>query len=280
MTMLPSFRAWRMRAVLMFLMRALVWKLSVTMPIWAPVKLMAGSPRAWMAMAMSAMEICSPVARSMSISRAGGCSLISRAREINSSVVSPRALTTTMTWLPACLARMARRAAAVIRSAVATLLPPNFCTIRDKAMVSLFSLNGNKEMIVLDGRACQGRHSRCLRQTHVDQEVRDVGGVRHGRRRLRLESASADIHLAFPVATGHTKISKKAGLAQNDSLLCRRGKYSGTGPPVPSHLKLYWNHLAGLLMLAQADQNRGCAVGQRNLEPVRKVQPQYTVFRT
>ena len=31
----------------------------------------------WMAMAMRAMEICSPVERSMSISRAGGCSLIS-----------------------------------------------------------------------------------------------------------------------------------------------------------------------------------------------------------
>ena len=51
---------------------------------------------------------------------------------MSSSVVSPRALTTTMTWLPAFLARMARRAAAMIRSAVATLLPPNFCTTRGK----------------------------------------------------------------------------------------------------------------------------------------------------
>ena len=54
-------------------MRALVWVLSVTMPIWAPVKLMAFSPSAWIAMAIRAMEICSPVASSMSISRAGGC---------------------------------------------------------------------------------------------------------------------------------------------------------------------------------------------------------------
>ena len=81
----------------MFLIRALVWKLSVTMPIWAPVKLMAGCPRAWIAMAMRAMEICSPVDKSMSSSRAGGWSLISRAREMSSSVVSPRALTTTIT---------------------------------------------------------------------------------------------------------------------------------------------------------------------------------------
>ena len=62
----------RMRAVEMLLMRALVCVLSVTMPTWAPVKLMARSPSAWIAIAMSAMEICSPVDRSMSISRAGG----------------------------------------------------------------------------------------------------------------------------------------------------------------------------------------------------------------
>ena len=86
-----------MRSVEMFLMRALVWELSVTMPTWAPVKLMAGSPRVWIAIAMSAMEICSPVARSMSISRAGGFSVICWASSISSSVVSPRALTTTRT---------------------------------------------------------------------------------------------------------------------------------------------------------------------------------------
>ena len=73
----------------------------------------------------------------MSISRAGGFSLISLASSIRSSVVSPRALTTTTTWLPACLARMARRAAAMMRSALATLDPPNFCTTT--AMDVLFS---------------------------------------------------------------------------------------------------------------------------------------------
>src|SRR5262245_39592427 len=33
------------------------------------------------------------------------------------------------TWLPSCCARIARRAAARIFSALATLVPPNFCTI-------------------------------------------------------------------------------------------------------------------------------------------------------
>ncbi len=82
------------------------------------------------------MEICSPVASNISISLAGACSLISRAREMSSSVVSPRALTTTITWLPAWRARIARRAAAMMRSAVATLLPPNFCTTRGKVGIS------------------------------------------------------------------------------------------------------------------------------------------------
>jgi hypothetical protein len=79
-------------------------------------------------MVVRAIDICSPVDRSMSISRPCGASLISPASSMRSSVVSPRALTTTTTWLPARRARMARRAAAMIRSAVATLVPPNFCT--------------------------------------------------------------------------------------------------------------------------------------------------------
>ena len=100
MTILPSASAWAMRSVEMFLMRALVWKLSVTMPIWAPVKLIAGTPRLSMAIARSATLTCSPVDRSMSISRAGGRSVISLASAISSSVVCPRAETTTSTWSP------------------------------------------------------------------------------------------------------------------------------------------------------------------------------------
>ncbi len=72
MTMLPASSASRSRCVSIFLMRALRCVLSVTMPICAPVKLTAFSPSSWMAMAVRAMEICSPVARSMSISRADG----------------------------------------------------------------------------------------------------------------------------------------------------------------------------------------------------------------
>ena len=82
-------------------MRALVWKLSVTMPICAPVKLIAGTPRAWIAIAMSATLTCSPVDRSMSISRAGGLSVISLA-SVDQLVgrVAPRAETTTSTCEP------------------------------------------------------------------------------------------------------------------------------------------------------------------------------------
>src|SRR5579883_3000259 len=61
MTIFPSPSAWTIRSVEMFRMRALVWKLSVTRPICAPVKLIAGTPSAWIAIAISATLTCSPV---------------------------------------------------------------------------------------------------------------------------------------------------------------------------------------------------------------------------
>ncbi len=57
-------------------MRALVWVLSVLMPICAPVRLIALWPSEWIAIAISATLTCSPVESSMSISRAGGWSVI------------------------------------------------------------------------------------------------------------------------------------------------------------------------------------------------------------
>ncbi len=63
--------------------RALVWLLSVLMPIWAPVRLTALYPSASTAMAISATLTCSPVESSMSISRAGGRSLTWLARSIS-----------------------------------------------------------------------------------------------------------------------------------------------------------------------------------------------------
>ena len=110
-------------------MRALVWMLSVMMPIWAPVRLIALWPNEWTAIAISATLTCSPVDRSMSISRAGGSSVICLARSTSRSVFLPIALTTITTWLPSFWARMALRAAARIFLLSATLVPPNFCTI-------------------------------------------------------------------------------------------------------------------------------------------------------
>ncbi len=126
MTMLPASKALRMRSVEIDWMRALVCVLSVMMPIWAPVRLSAWWPSEWMAMAIRATLTCSPVESSMSISRAGGWSVICRARSMSKSVLSPMALTTTTTWLPCCWARMALRAAARIFWLSATLEPPNF----------------------------------------------------------------------------------------------------------------------------------------------------------
>ncbi len=62
-----------------------------------PVRLRALRPSEWMAIAIKATLTCSPVESSMSISRAGGWSVICRARSISKSVLSPIALTTTTT---------------------------------------------------------------------------------------------------------------------------------------------------------------------------------------
>ena len=80
-------------------------------------------------MAMSATDICSPLARSMSISRECGSSVISKARPSSSSVVCPRAETTTTTSYPFFLASATLRTAAMILSRSATEVPPNFCTM-------------------------------------------------------------------------------------------------------------------------------------------------------
>ena len=77
--------------------KAFVCELSVLMPIWPPVRLVASPPRAWMAMAMRATLTCSPVERSMSISRAEGCGEISLAKATRPSVFLPMALTTITT---------------------------------------------------------------------------------------------------------------------------------------------------------------------------------------
>ena len=56
---LPS--AWKTRSVEISRIRALLCRLSVRMPIWAAVKLMAGTPRDSMAIAIRATLTCSPV---------------------------------------------------------------------------------------------------------------------------------------------------------------------------------------------------------------------------
>ena len=50
-------------------MRARPWADSVRMPTCGPVIDTAGTPSAWSAIASSAIDTCSPVASSMSISR-------------------------------------------------------------------------------------------------------------------------------------------------------------------------------------------------------------------
>ena len=108
--------------------RALVWLVSVTIPACEPVSEIARWPRSLIAIAHSAQEIRSPVESSMSISRGSGSGETSSAIRISSSVVLPRADRTATTRLPDSRWATIRRAAALIRSASATDVPPNFIT--------------------------------------------------------------------------------------------------------------------------------------------------------
>ena len=81
------------------------------------------------AIAHSAQEIRSPDESSMSISRGSGVAETSSAIVISSSVVLPRADSTTTTRWPASRFSTIRRAARLMRSASATEVPPNFMTI-------------------------------------------------------------------------------------------------------------------------------------------------------
>ena len=106
----------------------MVWLVSVTIPAWEPVRLIAWWPRSLIAIAHSAQLIRSPVDSSMSISRGSGVVETSSAIEISSSVVFPRAESTATTRWPCSRADTMRRAARLMRSASATEVPPNFIT--------------------------------------------------------------------------------------------------------------------------------------------------------
>ncbi len=79
MTMKSSSRYWWIWRGVMLAILALVWTPSVMMPACAPVRETAFLPSALMAMAVRAMVVCSPVARSTSISRSAGVGETSRA---------------------------------------------------------------------------------------------------------------------------------------------------------------------------------------------------------
>ena len=139
-------------------MRALVWVLSVTMPIWAPVKLMA----------VLAEGLDGHGHQGDGDLLAGGQEHVHFAgRRLLGDLAGQfdqlvggvaRALTTTMTWLPACLARIARRAAAMIRSALATLVPPNFCTTRPTLCLLTISTNRRRPTALEQSAPVNSRH--------------------------------------------------------------------------------------------------------------------------
>ncbi len=132
-TIEPSSSASRSRCGLTCTIRASPCLDVVTMPACEPVNDRACTPRAWIAIATSALEMRSPAVSSMSSSRGGGAGETWSARSSRSSVVSPMAETTTTTSLPSLCVRTMRSATFLMRSASCTDDPPYFCTTRATA---------------------------------------------------------------------------------------------------------------------------------------------------
>ena len=128
---LPSSRWCLRRSGLISKIRARLCSASVTMPTCAPVREMAACPNSWRAMLRRAMETCSPVESSISISRRLGLGEIAWAKLTRVSVVFPIAETTTTTEWPSRTVFWTRWATAWMRSTVPTEVPPYFWTIRD-----------------------------------------------------------------------------------------------------------------------------------------------------
>src|SRR5436190_23051298 len=121
----------------MFRILALVCTPSVRMPAWAPVSETASTPSACSAMAVRAMVVCSPVARSTSISRSFGNGMISLASWMRLSVTPLIAETTTTIWSPPARYFATRAATFLIRSVLPTEVPPYFCTINAMGQLSV-----------------------------------------------------------------------------------------------------------------------------------------------
>src|SRR4029453_18570688 len=140
----------------MCLMRACVCALSVRIPPCGPVNDAAGHPTSCSAIATSAIETISPVASSVSTSRARGVAETSRARRRRRSVSPAIADTTTTTWCPSWRARCTRVATACMRSILPTDVPPYFWTttpIRWLLFLRLFDAHAHR--LTLDRGQCR-----------------------------------------------------------------------------------------------------------------------------
>ncbi len=127
---LPSARYFRINEGSMLRMRPRVCEPVVWMPAWRPVMETASTPRSCSAMVTSAIDCCSPVASSTSISRSLGLPERSLAILIRPSVMPDIAETTATTWLPSSRTRFMRAATLRMRSRVPTEVPPYFWTMR------------------------------------------------------------------------------------------------------------------------------------------------------
>src|SRR5579859_7215453 len=175
MTTFPAAsNAWMCLGLMVWIF-ALVWTSSVRMPACEPVSETAGTSIAFNAIAVSAMVVCSPVVRSMSISRSLGSGMISLASLMRLSVTPLIAETTTTTSSPCARYFATRLATFLMRSGLPTEVPPYFWTIN--AMLNQSEADGPRH------RVSSGIHDHRLKARGLDRVVRifqPVAGHRGG----------------------------------------------------------------------------------------------------
>src|SRR5580692_6955513 len=118
---------------------------------------------------MRAIDSCSPIARSWSISRSLGSGQSDFARAISSFVTPARAERTTTIWWPSAMALLMRPATLRILSTSPTEVPPYFCTILDMCGLKLARLVAQvadakeKRRLAHASQASEGAHRRLHR---------------------------------------------------------------------------------------------------------------------
>src|SRR5258708_9094393 len=182
----PSFRRVLISPVSIFWIRALPCTPPVAIGICQPIQERAFTPLSCSAMASRPAVPCSPVATTVSYSRAS-CSGDNSFTQATSWLVTPAiAETTTATSWPDSTSRLTSRATFLIRPMSATEVPPNFMTRRAMAIYLVFqSIAGLPRDAVLAPAAAAHTYFDSCERSKTHHSIRGEARIGPGGRLTR-----------------------------------------------------------------------------------------------